>query len=41
MRPRRRFVVDATGYRSVFVNGEELLRDGIDTGARPGSVLRG
>ena len=36
-----RFVVDATGYRSVIVNGEELLRDGIDTGARPGSVLRG
>jgi N-acyl-D-aspartate/D-glutamate deacylase len=36
-----RYVVDATGYRSVIVNGEELLHDGEDTGARPGLVLRG
>jgi N-acyl-D-aspartate/D-glutamate deacylase len=35
-----RYVVDATGYRSVIVNGEELLRDGEHTGARPGNVLR-
>ncbi len=36
-----RLVVDATGYRHVVVNGEELLRDGVATGARPGRVLRG
>jgi N-acyl-D-aspartate/D-glutamate deacylase len=35
-----RYVVDATGYRAVIVNGEVLLRDGADTGARPGQVLR-
>ena len=35
-----RYVVDATGYRAVIVNGEVLLRDGVDTGARPGVVLR-
>jgi N-acyl-D-aspartate/D-glutamate deacylase len=36
-----RYVVDATGYHSVIVNGETLLRDGADTGRRPGVVLRG
>ena len=35
-----RYVVDATGYHSVIVNGETLLRDGVDTGRRPGVVLR-
>jgi len=35
-----RYVVDATGYHSVIVNGETLLRDGADTGRRPGVVLR-
>jgi len=35
-----RYVCDATGYHSVIVNGERLLADGTDTGARPGVVLR-
>ncbi len=35
-----RYVVDATGYRAVIVNGEVLLRNGADTGARPGVVIR-
>jgi N-acyl-D-aspartate/D-glutamate deacylase len=35
-----RYVVDATGYHSVIVNGETLLAGGIDTGARPGTILR-
>jgi N-acyl-D-aspartate/D-glutamate deacylase len=35
-----RYVVDATGYHSVLVNGETLLRDGADTGQRPGVILR-
>ncbi len=35
-----RYVVDATGYHSVIVNGQTLLRDGADTGQRPGVVLR-
>jgi len=35
-----RYVVDATGYHSVIVNGRTLLRDGADTGQRPGVVLR-
>jgi N-acyl-D-aspartate/D-glutamate deacylase len=35
-----RYVVDASGYRAVIVNGEVLLRDGVDTGARPGVVIR-
>src|SRR5262249_62142551 len=36
-----RYVVDATGYRNVIVNGNVLLRDGVDTGARAGVLLRG
>ena len=36
-----RFVVDATGYRAVIVNGEVLHEDGAWTGATPGQVLRG
>ena len=35
-----RYVVDATGYHSVIVNGEVLLRDGNDTGHRPGVLIR-
>jgi N-acyl-D-aspartate/D-glutamate deacylase len=35
-----RFVVDSTGYRALVVNGEVLRVDGVDTGARPGRVLR-
>ena len=34
-----RYVVDATGYRMVMVNGEALLRDGASTGATPGRIL--
>ena len=34
-----RFVVDASGYASVIVNGEVLLEDGRHTGALPGQVL--
>jgi len=36
-----RYVVDATGYRAVVVNGSVLLEDGVHTGALPGHVLRG
>jgi N-acyl-D-aspartate/D-glutamate deacylase len=35
-----RFVVDATGYRAVIVNGEPLHEDGSWTGATPGQVVR-
>jgi N-acyl-D-aspartate/D-glutamate deacylase len=35
-----RYVVDATGYRMVIVNGAPLLRDGEATGATPGRLLR-
>jgi len=35
-----RFVVEATGYRALVVNGEVVRADGADTGARPGRVLR-
>jgi len=31
----------ATGVRDVFVNGEQVLRDGEHTGAMPGEVVRG
>jgi N-acyl-D-aspartate/D-glutamate deacylase len=36
-----RYVVDASGYRAVLVNGEVLLEDGVHTGALPGHFLRG
>ena len=36
-----RYVVDASGYRAVLVNGEVLLENGVHTGALPGHVLRG
>jgi N-acyl-D-aspartate/D-glutamate deacylase len=34
-----RFVVESSGYRALVVNGEVLLEDGVDTGARAGEVL--
>jgi N-acyl-D-aspartate/D-glutamate deacylase len=36
-----RYVVDASGYRAVVVNGEVLVEDGKHTGSLPGQVLRG
>ena len=35
-----RLLQDATGYRATIVNGEVTRRDGADTGARPGRLLR-
>jgi N-acyl-D-aspartate/D-glutamate deacylase len=35
-----RLVQDATGYRATIVKGEVTRRDGADTGARPGRLLR-
>jgi N-acyl-D-aspartate/D-glutamate deacylase len=35
-----RFVVDAEGYLALVVHGVLVRRDGVDTGARPGRVLR-
>jgi N-acyl-D-aspartate/D-glutamate deacylase len=37
----RRIVQRARGYRHTFVHGTEVTRDGEDTGARPGRLLRG
>jgi N-acyl-D-aspartate/D-glutamate deacylase len=31
----------ARGYRHTFAHGIEVTRDGEDTGARPGRLLRG
>ena len=30
----------STGIHHVFVNGEEVVAEGVHTGARPGAVLR-
>ncbi len=35
-----RLLQGATGYRATFVNGEMTRRDGVDTGARPGRLVR-
>jgi len=35
-----RLYADARGIEHVFANGVEIIRDGKDTGARPGTVLR-
>ena len=37
----RRLLQEASGYVATVVSGETIRRDGVDTGARPGSVLRG
>lgn len=37
----KRIVQRACGYRHTFVQGIEVARDGEDTGARPGRLLRG
>jgi N-acyl-D-aspartate/D-glutamate deacylase len=37
----KRIVQRAKGYRHTFVRGIEVARDGEDTGARPGRLLRG
>ena len=36
-----RYVVDATGYRCVIVNGIPIIEAGVATGATPGHVIRG
>ena len=36
----KRYVVDATGYVALVVNGEVVLQEGVPTGACPGQVLR-
>jgi N-acyl-D-amino-acid deacylase len=36
-----RYVVDASGYRAIVVNGEILLENGVHSGALPGHVIRG
>lgn len=35
-----RFVVDSEGYRALVVNGQVVRRDGDDTGARAGQIVR-
>ena len=35
-----RYIIDATGYAMVLVNGEVVLQDGRHTGSLPGHVLR-
>jgi N-acyl-D-aspartate/D-glutamate deacylase len=35
-----RLYADAKGNEHVFANGIEIIRDGKDTGARPGTILR-
>jgi N-acyl-D-amino-acid deacylase len=37
----RRLLQDASGYVATIVSGEAIRRNGADTGARPGKVLRG
>jgi N-acyl-D-aspartate/D-glutamate deacylase len=36
-----RYVVEASGYRNVIVNGQVLIEDAVHTGALPGHVIRG
>lgn len=36
----RRLLQRAEGYRATIVSGEVVLRDGEDTGARPGALIR-
>ncbi|MDH6676401.1 N-acyl-D-amino-acid deacylase [Rhodococcus sp. LBL1] len=37
----RRLLQRADGYRATIVSGQVVLRDGVDTGARPGALVRG
>ncbi len=37
----RRLIQRADGYKSTFVAGVETMRDGEETGARPGKLVRG
>jgi N-acyl-D-aspartate/D-glutamate deacylase len=37
----RRLVQAAEGYVATVVNGVVIRRDGVDTGARPGALIRG
>jgi N-acyl-D-aspartate/D-glutamate deacylase len=37
----RRLLQRAEGYDATIVSGEVVLRNGADTGARPGALLRG
>ena len=37
----RRLVQSATGYVATIVSGEVTLLSGVDTGARPGKLVRG
>jgi N-acyl-D-amino-acid deacylase len=37
----RRLVQDASGYAATIVSGTVTRRDGVDTGARPGRLVRG
>jgi N-acyl-D-amino-acid deacylase len=37
----RRLLQHAEGYDATIVSGEVVLRDGRDTGARPGALVRG
>jgi N-acyl-D-aspartate/D-glutamate deacylase len=37
----RRLIQRADGYRATIVSGQVVLRDGEDTGARPGQLVRG
>ncbi|GAB2655545.1 amidohydrolase family protein [Prescottella soli] len=37
----RRLLQRADGYRATIVSGQVVLRDGQDTGARPGALVRG
>ena len=36
-----RLLQAADGYRATLVHGELTLEDGVDTGARPGGLVRG
>jgi N-acyl-D-aspartate/D-glutamate deacylase len=37
----RRLLQKADGYRAIVVGGQAIFRDGEDTGARPGRLVRG
>ena len=37
----KRLIQRADGYKYTIVDGQVVMQDGIDTGARPGQVVRG